>query len=305
MKVFRFFIMMFLFFAGCGHLDNAGKFYQSGDYDQTLAVCRSAIAENPDDTAAWLWMARAFCAMDSLPQCQETLDHLTNSESRTAKLSSEISAVWVDLGKKTGESDKALQAFETAVRIDSSNTAALDTLAQIYEHNGRNKDAARMYNRLILLVEDAGVYMTRVNAIENRRAFSEGEYRKGMRALKAGLVDKAEEHFGKASEADPNHAEAVFQYNYLKGKRLFESAYKSNMDEAVKAFERAALAKPSDAGIHYLLGKASERAGKNYLDTAIRAYQDYLKVSPEGKYAKTCRKKIKTLKQQKAFWNKG
>lgn len=116
---------------------------------------------------------------------------------RALELAPEFPAPWVNLGvalRRLGRFPDAEDAYRRAIAIDHSELSALSNLAYLYETWGRP--------------EDAQLYHDRVERHRRRNPYY--LYRLGRRAVAAGRLDEAVEHFRAAVHRGPGEAQFLF-----------------------------------------------------------------------------------------------
>ncbi|MCB9552937.1 MAG: DUF4388 domain-containing protein [Myxococcales bacterium] len=111
----------------------------------------------------------------------------------------------------------------------------------------------------------------------------------GQALHKGGKYKAAVERYEKALALAPNNKAALVSYV----KALIEVGGRSR--DALDAAVRAERLDRDDAEIQLLLGNSRQEVGQN--DAAIKAYERYLKLAPDGAYAAEVREIIKGLKR--------
>jgi tetratricopeptide (TPR) repeat protein len=123
---------------------------------------------------------------------------------------------------------------------------------------------------------DSEVLWTRTLACTSRNTTAQNNL--GIVLAKRGRIDEAIDHYRKALEIEPNHAEA---HNNL-GLAL---AGRGRIDEAIDHYQRTLKIDPGDAAAHVNLGLAL--AGRGRIDEAMSHFQKALDIKPddaEGHY---------------------
>ena len=149
-----------------------------------------------------------------------------------------------DPAKKVTDYQAAVDKFNQASQMDANQVAIWDSLGQSYEGLGkaqsgdaRNQSldkAVESYNKgLAIKPDDAGVYNQIGNIYGLEKKMPEAEqalnkaaqlnpqmapkayFNMGANLVNGGQPDKAAEFFKKAADADPNYAEAWYQYGSL------------------------------------------------------------------------------------------
>jgi len=153
-------------------------------------------------------------------------------------------AVDTDPAKKVADYQAAIEKFNQAGQMDANQVAIWDSLGQAYEGLGkaqtgdeRNKSldsAVEAYKKgLALKPDDPAVYNQLGNIYGLQKKMPEAEealtkaaqlnpamapkayFNMGANLVNGGQPDKAADFFKKATDADPNYAEAWYQYGSL------------------------------------------------------------------------------------------
>lgn len=168
-----------------------------------------------------------------------------------------------------GRHDEALHALVAGYREDP-DPEFIYNIAKVLQRADRPAQALRAYQRYLEL-DPSGRF--RKKAEEKVRLYSE-----------LGTAAEAPEP---APGASP-HEQALAHY------RRAEAHYRrGNYDKALgelgAGFEREA-----DPEFLYNIGKAHEKAGRQ--DRAVRAYQSYLRLAPQGRFAQKARLRVEALR---------
>jgi len=181
-----------------------------------------------------------------------------------------------------GEYKQAAAAFEQALPLAKGKNlpVVLSRLADTYAKAKENDQAIAAYEKALALTpDDAGLHNNLGSVYASMSKFSE-----------------AQAEFAKAAQLDPTKA-ATYYFNI--GVIMYNAG---KMDEALAAFKKVVSIDPNNAQAYFLegqalMGKATYTAdGKvKAPDGTIEAYQQYLKLDPNGPNAPAAKAMIATL----------
>lgn len=192
---------------------------------------------------------------------------------------------------ETKQYDQAIPAFEKAAEIDPKQTAVWASLAEAHlglaatktgaDYDSEIQKGIEAYNKAIeLKPDDPGLHNNYGRALAAARKFPEAQaemakavqldppgagkyyYNLGAILTNIGQGDQAADAFKKAIDADPNYADAYYQYAVgLVGKAQVDTA----------------------------TGKVTPAAG------TVEALQKYLQLAPQGQFAQSANEMLATL----------
>jgi Flp pilus assembly protein TadD len=152
--------------------------------------------------------------------------------------------------------DEALEPLRRAVAIEPRYAAAWNTLAAIFDRQGRREVAARAYARALRLAPD--MLEARINAAHLQVRM--GRRQEGLRALETIVARHPRNGGALYALAHAVHA-------------LSQQGQRDQTDRAVDLLRRARASDPTSPVIHYLLGKIeAERGNAEEAAAAMRAF---------------------------------
>lgn len=158
---------------------------------------------------------------------------------------------------ESGQTDKAIVAFESALRIDSTSPESLVNLAVAQTAKGKYKQAANACRR----------------AIEHAPRFADA-YRQLAQILRVERqFDEAADALGKLAELKPDDERVALDYGstlQLAGRH----------DEAVTVLKQIVDKHPGDADAHLRLGVAYRSTREN--ETALAEFQEAARLAPQS-----------------------
>ncbi|MBI5753489.1 MAG: serine protease [Hydrogenophilales bacterium] len=166
---------------------------------------------------------------------------------------------WYSLGiayDKAGQTAKAIEAYQQALRIDPEDAEAWNNLGYAYDIAGQIAKAIEAYQQAL-----------RINP-----AYAAAWYNLGIAYDNAGQIAKAIEAYQQALRINPEDANA---WNNLGV--AYDNA--GQTARAIEAYQQALRINPEDAKAWYNLGIAYDKASQSA--KAIEAYQQALRINPE------------------------
>jgi tetratricopeptide (TPR) repeat protein len=158
---------------------------------------------------------------------------------------------------KAGRLPEAIQHYEQALQINSSDAEAHNNLANALFQMGSVRAAIEHYEQALRIrPNDSGVCNNLGNAL-----------------MRAGNIPAAMERYEQALRISPN--DAVVHHNL--GSALMQSG---NVEAAIEHYERALHIAPEYAEAHNNLAKALFRAGK--IQEAIGHFEQALRIQPDS-----------------------
>jgi RNA polymerase-associated protein CTR9 len=226
----------------------ARQAFAAGDYSGAIRLIETN-AELSGDCGNMLLLGLARDRMQRLEQALIDLQAAVACDENSTAARTALAEAWL----RKGDDRRALALFETVLKVEPQNTAALSGAAGLYLKHDLNLQAADVLERLI---------RTRPG---DSKAHSE------LGAARAGLNDlgKARESFEAALGIDPANVSALIGLGHLEVKS-------GRPEEAMRLLRRASALNPAAFEPHFLLATAWSD-GKRYED-AIREYKEALRL---------------------------
>ena len=256
---------------------------------------RRALQIQPGDLDACRPLAQLLYQKGDLEETVELLEGFSRIHSLDPSLALILGKA--DLG--TGRLREAEKALERVIKSSPLNSEAVDTLASLYEHEGRYEEAIDLYafllettspsaylrNRLGALYLQVGRYLDAVRELEEGRRLEPDDYL-GLFSLaqayeETGATENALATYAEAVQADPDDVEARF----YRARLLELEGYR---DEALSVYqeiiERTDRGDPADEQVAAMLQLAHSQIGLIYLgdrdfEAASKAFNEALEVS--------------------------
>lgn len=182
--------------------------------------------------------------------------------------------------------DEAIEAFKKAAEMDPSQHVVFSNMAESYKQLKKYDDAIENYNKALAVLA----------AKPNPEIEASYHMNLGIIYGMAGKMTEASAEMQKSAELAPTNASKAY---YNLGAMLVNSGKSA---DAVAAFKKAVEADPKNADAQYQLGislvgmATFTPEGKTIpAEGTIEAFQKYLELAPEGKFAASAKDMIATL----------
>jgi tetratricopeptide (TPR) repeat protein len=168
-----------------------------------------------------------------------------------------------------GQTERATECYQRAIRIDPANAEAHYNLGNVYLAMERPAEAAGEFEK----------------AIKAKPNYAKAYGNLGVAFLQTGQTDRAIEGFRRAVGLDHNSVEAHFNL-------AMTIAGKGLIDEAIEHFRKVIELVPQNTTVHCRLAELLLVQGK--VEQATAEYEQVLKIDPADDEAKAALEKIKT-----------
>lgn len=269
----------------------------TGDIDAALDFTTRALQASPSFGKARQMMGNILMAQERYEEAlHQYRQALPTSRNKHLVLNNKGQAL-----AALGRLDKAVRQYRRALKKSPRDPDILTNLGLVLTRQGNYADAVRSYEKA--LAEDEAWAVSNAYAISNTRAVSHNGL--GVTLVSLGQLERAEEHYAEAVQADPGFSEAFNNWGLLlagQGRtdeaiRRFTSALdvdpdfaqahnnlgvvlvrQGKLDEGAEQFELALQAQPSFADAHNNLGNLMTE--KKQYDEAIHHYREALRLNP-------------------------
>ena len=258
MKTMRFLVAIGLaFLIGCAGSTalRSGKVYyeKNEDYPKAEEMLRKAVAEEPDNWEAYLYLALALAQQDKFDEAREafqTSKELVPEEKKRMVTDNQRSFFVTNYNKgitanSTRNYKEAVHYFERAVAIDPDDAKGHINLGVAYS----------------MIDEDEKSLQAFKDAVEADPTAIEAWRNLGISYQGIREYALARDAFEKVVELAPDDADALFSL----GDMYFNS---KEYEKALENYTRAAEIKTDDAALHYQVG-ASNFSLERYADAAL------------------------------------
>jgi protein O-GlcNAc transferase len=266
-------------------LETAARFYNMGKHGEAAEIFRGLVQKQPDNAAAWHYLAviehqkgslasalecieRAINAQPHQPkyyllkgnvlQDQGRLDEAEASFLAALKIDPNCAQAYNNLGivlRDQKKTDEAFEAFRHAIERDPKYFRAYNNLGSELQSIGRLEEAAEYYRNAINLKPDY------VLAMHNLAAVS----------YLLGRYPDADLWFRNVLNLKPDHISSCLAY----GRMLLEQY---RLDDAELCLQKAVQLVPLDVGANSLLADVMALEGKT--EQARAAYQRGIEIDP-------------------------
>ena len=198
--------------------------------------------------------------------------------------------------------DKIIESEKNAIIIDPLYAEAFLVIGNVYEKQGKNNDAAQMYERAVeinpqLSEAVSGLSSVYIKLGESKKVIDIfngflGKYpnnpifQENLAAIyvKRGEIGQAVKMYEEMVAVNPKNINALVNLGFM-------SARMGNIPNAKDSFERAYLIDPRNVNVHNGLGLVYHMTGQK--DKARDEFNQALMVDPNNQYAKDMLGKIK------------
>ncbi|MEO7649372.1 MAG: tetratricopeptide repeat protein [Bryobacteraceae bacterium] len=202
---------------------------------EAAAALRRAVALAPGNPDYLYDLAIVLLRLDATAEVASLIDRGRQKFPRSAK----IHAVKGMVAYLTGKNAEAMQAYETAVKLEPNAADFHASLGDVYSAADKLQEASRAYERALQLDPSSAAYYVKA----------------GRNLLKLQRTEEAGRAFGKALAGDPANPEANFQLGKL-------AVARGDHAGAVPPFERAVEAAPSLKEAWYQLSLSYRSLGQ-------------------------------------------
>jgi tetratricopeptide (TPR) repeat protein len=182
--------------------------------------------------------------------------------------------------------DEAVEAFKKAAEMDPNQHVIFSNMAESYKQLKKYDEALENYNKALAILAN------------KPNPDIEASYHMNMGIIHglAGKMDNAQAEMKKSAELSPLNASKAY---YNLGAMLTNTG---KYAEAVEAFKQSVAADPKNADAQYQLGTGLVGMATTTPDGkvvpapgTIEAFQKYLELAPDGKYAQAAKDMIAAL----------
>jgi tetratricopeptide (TPR) repeat protein len=295
-------------------MKKANEFYENKNYELTIKECQKAVDKDSLNAEAYLLMGKSYRAMNKIDQAITAfktafLIKPNSSITNKAKLDLIQAKLFeADMALKEKDYNVAFSQYKDVLELDSTDFRANYQLGLAYEENRWLDKAKDYYDKAILINSAETSILKRLATIDSLTQLAETNFKKGKRYYVQRKNNSAARYLKLAINYKDDFKEAKYYFNMARGKILNKKGNKGQLWDAIEAFGKAMILKPDLAEPHYFLGICYEKKDRNEFDNAINEFKIAIEKEPNGRFASSCRKKIKELKNRrdklKKFWGK-
>jgi tetratricopeptide (TPR) repeat protein len=241
----------------------AYMYIKKGDIKRAFELYYEGLKYNPQDDLLHGGLGSLLLQTgqvnEAIPELETSVKIKPNAE-----IYSNLGAVFYS----KGETERALDCYQKATRLNPAIAEAHYNLGNIYLEKNRLTAAIGSYEK----------------AIKARPGYAKAYGNMGVAFLQMDLPDKAIEQFRRAIELEPNNLEANFNLATALADRGLS-------DESAEKFRKVIELFPQDTIARLRLAELLLEKGK--LEQAITEYEEVLKIDPNDKNAQAALQKAK------------
>ncbi len=242
---------------------SAKVYIQQGDWDKAIEQLELAVQTYPDDPEAHYLLGRGYGEKGKFKEMNAEFDKsLKISPKFEQQIRITREKYWVDNFNrgvnfiKAGQTEKALEAFKTAILLDPSKPEAYKNLAYAYIRMNNADEAIAAYQNLLKVAPDDEEAMVSLGNLY----YNKKEYQKAIDILQ------------KVVEMDPDNVDAIaniaLAYDFM-GQR----------EKALNFYKEAIAKHPEDKDLRFNYGRLFFLSEE--YDKAIEQFQKVLELSPD------------------------
>ena len=283
-----------------------GQIYQAYSFSETAEECYTNAARLAPNDFRWQYLlGKTF---DERGKFNEAIVFYRQA----GKIRPGYAPVFISLGNDYLELDLlnvAKESFETALKLNAENPAALYGLGRVNYAQGKYAEAAALFEKVIKLVPDASrvnyslalayrglkdtekakLYMSKQGAVgvramdpiyDNLNELKKGarlRLIRGKQALEAGSFAEAESEFQKVLAAEPDNVTALVNYGVL-------LVQQKKFPEAARNLEKAVALDPKNVNARYNLAILLSMRKKH--QDAVSHLKKILEINPKDDSAR-------------------
>ncbi len=228
---------------------------EQGRFEQAIAIYRKALSLNPDDGRLHSGLGLALLRAGRLDEAIVEL--------KSAVQIKPDSTAYCNLGMAVsfkGDSDKAMDCYKRAIRLDPGNAEAYYNLGNAFLAKGRLNEAILQYKKAIRLRPD----------------YIKAHGNLAVTLAQQGKLDEAIRNFEIIIDLEPNSPDVHFNL----ASTLLE---KGDTGRAVEQLRKVVELVPQDVGTRCALAELLLRQDK--IEQAISEYRQALKINPNSRRA--------------------
>lgn len=282
------------------YLELALKLQEQGKYDEAIKEYVQAVEINPNDPKLHYNIGTAFQGKSDFDHAKKAYKKAldldpANEKARVAmesldkiaenKKIQDLTSRAVEL-QNSGNYQEAITTYLAAISLSPEDAQLVYNLGTAYQASGDNEKAKEQYLKASSMKSENDVFKNAIKQIDVQLAdpFIKSAIQKQNASDLLGAIND----YSKALEYTPNDPQIHFNLAtaYQAGKQL---------DNAVESYKKAVSLDPKgQAEAIFFVASIYEEQKKNKL--ALSEFQNYLKKSPSGTYAKDAKAHIEYLK---------
>ena len=302
-------LLILLMCFSCSHLKEAQKSLEMGQYDQTIAMCLTAVNEDSLDYRAWSLLGQAYLAKGNLDSALFAVTRAQETDTTRPEYQESIFEITVRQGDRmmsAGDWRKALERYESALVIYPESPSVVHKIGDAFFAGGQYDRARNEYQKS-LTSADSTIVAGEIARIDSLAGESRNLVARGMTLLKNGEYESAKSLFEQALEIKPDDVDARYHRHIAWGLRLYKKGSKSALWDAIEEFGYAATLKPHLGEPLYYMGLSYNKKDRNEFDNAIETLEKAVAVESDGPFAQPAAQMATELrlrrKKLRDFWD--
>jgi len=302
---------LLLLFLSCGHLNEAHKSYELGEYRDTIRICRAAIEADSTDHGAYGLLARAYLAAGRRDSALTAFQRAGELEPDNAEYIEGQYRIHLSRGddfSAASDHRSAIREYKSALSLLPDSLFVIEKIGDVYVQAGQHKLALEQYEQAATGSRDPDALERKIAALVDKRRESDQHLDRARSAVEAKRYAEASRALEKALETTPDHEDALYLSHMVKGHRLYRKGSVSELWDAIAEYGYAATLRPDLGEPHYYMARAYNKKDRDEFSNAISAYEKAAEVEPDGPLAGEARAAAAELRRRekllREFWGK-
>jgi tetratricopeptide (TPR) repeat protein len=294
-------VWLFLLTVSCTHLKKANELYNSGQYTETITLCRTAIAADSTDVMAYSLAGQSWFALGQPDSALFYFQSGLHYDSTNTLFAERITLIFVQAGDilLTAKSySQAIDKYRLALQYKVNESSILEKIGDTWRQSGNLGKALETYSS-IKNPADSTRINEKIMLIEDSQKLAAQHITTGKNYFKTNKFDAAKQQFLKALEIEPNSKEAKYYLHMNNAMPLYRKGTVSKLWDAIAEFGYAAAILPDRGEPHFYMAMAYNKKDKDEYSNAISEFELAIQVEPDGEYAGEAEKKIIELKSRR------
>lgn len=284
---------------------------ETGDFRTLRTLAGEKLAAKPNDPLALSMMGKVYLAEGKPDSAAILFEKAVKIKPKNIVYRNLLVVSKVVLGDSLLSKNfiiKARDQYSSAIELDSTYFLAQCRMGLVQKKLGLYDEAQESYRKAYHLNSFADSLQKVLDFFDAAHVQSNLLMTKGIDLLKKKRYKTAMETLSQSVQAKPDNKEAKY-YAYLSaGLFYYKRGSVGKLWNAVEQFGLAATLQPDKPEPHFYMAEAYVKKDKQDYESAIREYEEVIKIAPDSKLAKEAEKRIQELKSRKKllenFWHK-
>ncbi len=311
MKHIIFALVLLAYACGGGSLTEVKTSYEAGDYEQAIALARTAIAQDSSNVAAWEWLGKSYekaGKQDSALYAWESAYARNNSRNSIRQSLSRLYLAKAEEAAQKEEYGGVMLFLGKAEKVTPNSFDVYFLRGRVYRLRGYPGKAEEQFNKAREISGNDPRLEEELALIAEARDKAEKLRDQGIKLYKKNRWTAAAKVLEKAIALNAEDKDSQYYFHMAKGRRLYKKGSVSALWDAIEHFGLAANARPDAPEPHYYMGLCYQKKDNKDYEGPISAFEQVIALAPQSKLAQKAKKRIKSIRDLKErrerFWGK-